>query len=1392
MLRKTKNKVLYRFSCLVMVLIFSLAALPPLSVSGVSGDISKLFEGAAGNTVIELEAAASAAGTLSIMPGSEITLRGNGNSLSGGLKLELQPGSSVSLEDVSITGGLEISGGKLQLKNVTIVDSSLGVQLKSTTMYAQQTDFSGVTLRASQAAVLTFGSCYFNRSNIIQDSGSLTVEGCVFEAGSAAGKANGHGGSISLEAPSTALLSFDIKNSLFDQNSAQSGGSVFLQGLTGLSAAVNLRGSFTNCVFYRNTSSSDVGGAIGAGGGIQASVDNCSFFGNRSLASRGGGAIGVIPGTGRPNVDVANSLFAENGSANTAVIAAAVSSSHVNDRGGNLGFDAMTAAKDYSLSKLFGVNVSDSANLQTRLNSVELKSGGRPVGRLRNGSSSSGLRSVVPAPGVVTSYSKTPSPTDMFGFSGTIGVPGAAGLSWTAYNGSGGSWLKHSGQGCKGSSYMDSQGLLYQFSWAGAPAAFAAPGSADLSKDGAVLAGWSSLPGGSQTHAPGSNVKAGSLLYALWEQPVKNHPQEESPSPSPASYTLSYSANGGENPPQDANRYEGEATVMMAGNMKGPHGMRFDCWNTKANGKGSDYTAGQTIAMIADTILYAIWKQDTVYKLEYNANGGQNAPKDKNGPYLWNEEASILDGSGMLPPGSGLSFGGWNSSADGTGKYYRPGRTVVLDKDTVLYAIWDTAAAYTLSYDANTGWNPPSDSGSYAPGEKAVVKSGSAMEIPDRSRSFGSWNTKRNGSGDRYMPGDSIVMTANTVLYAQWGSAASYTVKYDANGGQNPPTDKYSPYFAGSRAVILDGRGMESPQGMKFVAWNTRQDGTGTDYFAMDEISIDQNILLFAKWQKPVANGFTVSYSANGGQNPPVDYMSYQKGDLATLRSGRSMTSPEGYMSFTCWNTRADGSGLDYYAGEEMAVEGDITLYAKWQLSESYSIKYLANGGQHPPEDKRSYKKGDRAIILSAVNMTAPEGREFLGWNTRNDGSGTDAYPGQELSIEGNLTLYAKWSAAAEEPEKFELKYDANKGSNPPVDEKSPYGYEDISYVMEQGDMQPPKADMVFDSWNTGPDGGGTQYRPGDRLVIIEELTLYAMWKPAAALSIVYNANGGENPPTDINSYFVGETAAILGGQSMTCPEGKDAFDGWNTRADGNGQVYKPGQEVELTQSLLLYAQWKTIKPSLEKELHNAYINGYPDGSFGPGKSITREETAAMFYRLLTEESREFFHAESNGFSDVRASGWANTAISTMANAGILKGYSNGRFAPTANITRGEFATIAARFSSQTAAGENRFWDVGNHWAKNEINLAASLGWIQGYNDGSFRADRAITRAETVTIINRMLNRKAYADSLSAAKSFKDCQNITVWYYYDVAEAASSHGYTRREDGREVWEAAAG
>ena len=317
----------------------------------------------------------------------------------------------------------------------------------------------------------------------------------------------------------------------------------------------------------------------------------------------------------------------------------------------------------------------------------------------------------------------------------------------------------------------------------------------------------------------------------------------------------------------------------------------------------------------------------------------------------------------------------------------------------------------------------------------------------------------------------------------------------------------------------------------------------------------------------------------------------------------------------------------------------------------------------------------------------------------------------------------------------------------------------------------------------------------------------------AQLFTLTYNVTGdlpeGYTAPT-AQSMLVGSKYTVAEvPESVTGTKdgvnGTFTFAGWK---DKDGKVLSG--EQELKDDITLYGVWTFTKKSsggggggrkptvtipddvptgLNGDDHYAYIVGYPDKTVRPQNGITRAEVATIFFRLLTDETRNANSTKSNSYSDVAAGAWYNHAVSTLSAMGIVKGDSHGKFNPNAPITRAEFAAIAARFDDKANTTAVDFSDIASHWAKDEISAAANNGWINGYTDGTFRPNNKITRAEAMTLVNRVLKRlpETAEDLHNDMIKWSDNSDTSAWYYLAVQEATNSHYYDLKENKHEKW-----
>ncbi len=299
-----------------------------------------------------------------------------------------------------------------------------------------------------------------------------------------------------------------------------------------------------------------------------------------------------------------------------------------------------------------------------------------------------------------------------------------------------------------------------------------------------------------------------------------------------------------------------------------------------------------------------------------------------------------------------------------------------------------------------------------------------------------------------------------------------------------------------------------------------------------------------------------------------------------------------------------------------------------------------------------------------------------------------------------------------------------------------------------------------------------------------EVLTIYVDKKPDSNGTV--QANGSTAEATGSRNYFSNWTkekkdGTQVGANTTLEPlEIKDAEGGktytfyanfYHRSSSGGGGGSRPTVTIP-----------DDVPTGLNGKDHYAYIIGYGNNDVRPQNNITRAEVATIFFRLLTDETRTANMTKSNGYNDVKDGDWFCCAVSTLSKMGIIKGYEDGSFKPNDPISRAEFAAIAARFDPDGDKTPATFADVTSHWAKDEISIAANHGWIKGYEDGSFKPDQKITRAETMTLVNRVLNRlpEAKDDLHKDMKTWVDNMDETAWYYLAVQEATNSHYFKNK------------
>lgn len=438
--------------------------------------------------------------------------------------------------------------------------------------------------------------------------------------------------------------------------------------------------------------------------------------------------------------------------------------------------------------------------------------------------------------------------------------------------------------------------------------------------------------------------------------------------------------------------------------------------------------------------------------------------------------------------------------------------------------------------------------------------------------------------------------------------------------------------------------------------------------------------------------------------------------------------------------------------------------------------------------------------IGSVPTVNANDGYAFIGWQNGDTvytlAQVKDLLPTTDMTF---TAQYEKTGTSVEE--KITVEFSAGADGKFAADQTTNYEIAKGSKLTAVPKVTP-NSKYSFAGWKV----------QNDTKTYTEAQILDMTFDVNTVITAAYNYTGGGSSGGGSATYYTvkfeqGEHGTLLGTTSFSVRSGRTpttipavdvedgyAFTGW--RSGSKTYTNDEVKALKITKSMTFTAQYKTESSdpgaqdkdwsnSLEKGDHFAYISGYPDGTVQPTGQITREEVASIFYRLLKDEVRQENQTTSNTFSDVAADRWSNQAISTLASMGILNGYPDGSFRPAEPITRAEFAVVASKFD-KLESGDTSFSDVTNHWAAKYIDSAAKKGWIMGYEDNTFRPDAKILRAEAVTMINRVLERKVDQKGLSDdAKQWSDNPS-TAWYYCDILEAANSHTF-KKENGVEIW-----
>ena len=797
----------------------------------------------------------------------------------------------------------------------------------------------------------------------------------------------------------------------------------------------------------------------------------------------------------------------------------------------------------------------------------------------------------------------------------------------------------------------------------------------------------------------------------------------------------------------------------------------------------------------------------------YYPNYTNNGISGKNEEPIVDNQTSgdtyTIRGSNTFTAPEGYSFGGWYTEAACTNEF--SDTTTVLMSDLYLYAKW-VKNAYNVTYYV--------DGAKYE--QEKTYKVNSTVAVKNNHPEKEGYTFKGWKTSDATVRNDgTFTMPEKDVRFDAEFEINKYTVTWKNDDGRVVNTAEVN-YKDTPKSNPKVSKASNEQFDYEFVGWKV-EGAEGTEDTALVDpttIPVAKDVTYIAVF-KPITRQYTVTWknaddAVNSLATEKVDYNNKPTKDPKDQASKAS--DAQYTYEFAGWKLAgtADTALVD---PATIAVVKDVTYIAVFKpITRQYTVTYYIDGEKQG--DEKTYNYG---TLVKIRDNAVKEGHTFSGWKIGNE----DA---KDFEIKSNVTIEGFFT-------QNKHSYTINKHF---------YNEKDVEVKVENGKTKTGNEYALVaelyknDAVNQTVDGKNYVYVPGLTKVTdnLEKLTkdvtidLYYYldvkggekpdeigngtpdaWEYRLAFKVVNGEwNNGGNADIVVyvpfKDYKTGEALKYVVVPITSIPAVGDKPNSgyragsWDTTPVGNAKVEKN------TVFTYTYAKKSSsgggggggsrkptvtipddVPTGLNGDDHYAYIVGYPDSTVRPQNGITRAEVATIFFRLLTDETRNANSTKSNSYSDVAASAWYNHAVSTLSAMGIVKGDSQGKFNPNAPITRAEFAAIAARFDDKANTTAVDFSDIASHWAKNEISAAANNGWINGYTDGTFRPNNKITRAEAMTLVNRVLKRlpETAEDLHNDMIKWSDNSDTSAWYYLAVQEATNSHYYDLKANKHEKW-----
>lgn len=873
--------------------------------------------------------------------------------------------------------------------------------------------------------------------------------------------------------------------------------------------------------------------------------------------------------------------------------------------------------------------------------------------------------------------------------------------------------------------------------------------------------------------------------------------------------------------------------------------LKFDGWyrlwdnriDSEAAGKktwtydGKKYVAYQDTvydAFGSDFTLYGRWIPSIDVNFQWIGSvipEGTELPSTVSLPLSDSGTASFTP---AVPSQEGYEFDGWYKDSACTERYGENGEN--LTENTTLYGRWTRIGTKEVTFTVvNGGWNAASNW--YKNTTPTNDTDTLTIEVPLR-------NGKGTLTPDLVPHVDNLDMKPAKGYKAPgtWGKNAPDT---NADAITEDGTYHYTYTFPEANTYTITYRwvtGTEVPEGVILpTQQKKKEDGNGTNpTFTIKSVTSDDEKWSFSGWytnEELTGTAISDSYTfpednANDTKNLTL-YGKWTHDPCTVTFYADSSKSAQRHFNTDDYNN-TDGYSISYkvpYGSTLAEVPTPVTELAHTDYFEGWRDFEPPDtqGEQEDTEEEQEDTEGEQEDTQDAEDADEPA--THAADSSAVTGTFYTSRDIQDIKIKSDLNFVAQWwpivtfdanggdwELSEGRPTERYVPVPANKNQIDPLRSPAREGYTFLGWYDSAENTSGEPIDFKTQTFN----GAATVYAHWAKNATVtfkivngywsgntaEDKTVTVVLHPQANGSasgtldashvpaIMIPAAGYENTPghwdvtpnTEENGISGNVTYTYIFGKKHHSSSSKDENKDKDNNKENNKENNKDNNTGETTPT--------KVPDLLNGSNHFAYVVGYKDGNVRPQGNITRAETAAIFFRLLKEEVRSENLSKHNDFADVTEDSWYNTAVSTMAGMNILKGRTANSFVPQAPITRAEFAAICARFDSGKAEENSGFTDISGHWAEKEIERAATLGWVSGYTDGSFHPDAPITRAEAMTLINRVLCRmpETKADLLDSMTKWPDNQP-GAWYYLAVQEATNSHTYEQKDSKYETWTA---